>query len=62
MGTLWTIAHDGEIGYFPTYRSKVAAERAAAPYRRNFPHHTYAVVPEEPEQAAYALMTNSVHH
>lgn len=55
----YTIAHDGEIGYFATYRTKEGAEQEAAKWRAHYPQHTYEVVEEHSAQARYAQKTNS---
>lgn len=46
----YTIAFDGEIGYFGTTAFWEKAERIAAKYRALYPNHTYEVVPEEEDE------------
>ncbi len=46
----WTIAMDGEIGYFGTTADKAKAMRIAALYQWRYPDHGYEVVPEDDDE------------
>jgi hypothetical protein len=58
---LWTIALDGAIGFFETYRHKAAAQAMADRYAKQFPDCRYTVEPEDSEDAAYAEANGAVN-
>lgn len=41
---MWTIAFDGQIGYFKQWSTREAARREATVWRKLFPNHRYQVV------------------
>lgn len=60
MRTCYTVAIDGEIGYFETYATRQQAQNVADRFGPLHPDHRYDVVDEMPAQVRYLRVKHAL--